>query len=119
MSQGLTGLSDINVERVVALTDAATIDTDASLGSVFKVTLGGNRTLGAPTNPTSGQKGVWRFKQDGTGSRTITLNAIFRVASDIGTITLSTVAATADYLAAVYDLTDNKWDVIAFTKGIL
>jgi predicted secreted protein len=119
MAQGLTGLSDINVERVVTLTDAANIDTDASLGSVFKVTLGGNRTLNAPTNPTSGQKAVWRFKQDGTGSRTITLNAIFRVASDISAVTLSTAAGTADYMAAIYDEADNKWDVIAFTKGIL
>src|SRR5512142_3555486 len=33
---------------VVALTDATTIAVDASLGNDFSVTLGGNRTLGAP-----------------------------------------------------------------------
>ena len=40
----------------VTLTDAATIATDASLGNLFRVTLGGNRTLGNPTNPVDGQK---------------------------------------------------------------
>ncbi len=56
----------------VTLTDAATIavDWDTFINGV--VTLGGNRTLG---NPTNGQPGTWRriqFNQDGTGSRTIT-----------------------------------------------
>ncbi len=56
----------------VTLTDATTIavDWDSFVNGV--VTLGGNRTLG---NPTNGQPGTWRriqFNQDGTGSRTIT-----------------------------------------------
>jgi hypothetical protein len=117
MAQGLTGLNDIITERVVALTDAASISVDASLGSIFKVTLGGNRTLSNPTNPTSGQKMVFRFKQDGTGSRTITLDSKFRVPSDLGTITLSTTADMVDYLGVIYDLTDDKFDVVSFIKG--
>jgi hypothetical protein len=34
----------------VALTDASTVATNAALGNEFRVTLGGNRTLGNPTN---------------------------------------------------------------------
>jgi hypothetical protein len=56
---------------VVALTDGATIAVDLSLGNNFSVTLGGNRTLGDPSNVTAGQSGVIVVTQDGTGSRTL------------------------------------------------
>ena len=102
---------------VYALTDAATIATDASLGNHFRVTLGGNRTLGAPTNPTDGQRCVWELIQDATGSRTITLNAIFALGTDIATVTLSTAANKRDFLGAVYNSTAAKWYVIAFVRG--
>lgn len=52
------------------LTDAATIAVDMSYAN-FSLTLGGNRTLGAPTNLTAGQSGVITVKQDATGSRTL------------------------------------------------
>jgi hypothetical protein len=99
------------------LTDAATIATDASLGNHFRVTLGGNRTLGTPTNPTDGQKVVWELIQDATGSRTITLSAGFAFGSDISSITLTTTASKRDFLGAVYNATASKWYVIAFVKG--
>lgn len=53
-----------------ALTDAATIAVDMSYAN-FSLTLGGNRTLGAPTNLTAGQSGVITVRQDATGSRTL------------------------------------------------
>lgn len=106
------------LSTVFGLTDAATITTDASVANIFTVTLAGNRTLGAPSNPTNGMKRIWRFKQDATGGRTITLNATFHVATDIGTITLSTAANTIDYLGAIYNGDSSQWDVIAFIKGI-
>ena len=56
---------DINVP--VTLTDAATIATDASTGTWFRVTLAGNRTLGNPTNPTDGQMVVWELIQEHVG----------------------------------------------------
>lgn len=101
-------------DKVVALTDGATINTDASAGNVFKVTLAGNRTLAAPTNPSAGQECVWVFTQDGTGNRTITLNAVFRNLTGLSSITLSTAAGAVDYMTAVYNLEDTKWDVIGF-----
>ena len=101
----------------VTLTDAATIATNASLGNYFRVTLGGNRTLGNPTNPTDGQKAVWELIQDGTGSRTITLGSAFALGTDIASITLTTTASKRDFLGAVYNSTATKWYVIAFTKG--
>jgi hypothetical protein len=101
----------------VNLTDAATIATDAALGNLFAVTLGGNRTLGAPTNGLDGQRLSWRLRQDATGSRTLALAAGFRSGSTFGTPVLSTTANAVDYLAAMYVVADNKWDVTGFVKG--
>jgi len=57
----------------VQLTDAATINTDASLGNSFYVTLtAAGRTMANPTNLVSGTRYRWYIKQDATGGRTIT-----------------------------------------------
>lgn len=111
------GVMLVHAPTVVVLTDAATIATDCSLGSTFTVTLAGNRTLGAPTNPTDGQRCIWRFKQDVTGTRTITLNAVFRLGTDISAVTLTTTASKTDYIGAIYNSADTKWDIVAFIKG--
>lgn len=102
------------------LTDAATIATDASTGIHFRVTLAGNRTLGVPTNPTDGQKVMWEFIQDATGSRTITLaNGAggFELGTDVSTVTLTTAANKHDLMGAVYNSTAQLWYVIAFVRG--
>jgi hypothetical protein len=101
----------------VTLTDAATIATNASLGNHFRVTLGGNRTLGNPTNPTDGQKVIWELIQDATGSRTITLGNAFALGTDITSVTLTTTVNKRDFLGAVYNAAAAKWYVIAFVKG--
>jgi hypothetical protein len=82
----------------VTLTDAATIATDLSLGNQFQVTLGGNRTLGAPTNVVAGQSGVIRVVQDGTGSRTLAFNSVFKFPGGTAP-TLTTTANAVDLLA--------------------
>lgn len=102
---------------VVTLTDAATIATDASLGNHFEVTLGGNRTLGNPTNPTDGQKATWEVLQDATGSRTLSFGTAFAFGTDIPSITLTTTASKRDFIGAVYNAVAAKWYVIAFVKG--
>ena len=82
----------------VALSDGATIAVDLSLGNNFTVTLAGNRTLGAPTNVTAGQSGVIVVTQDGTGSRTLAYNSVYKFAGG-SAVTLSTGANAVDVLA--------------------
>lgn len=53
------------------LTDASTITPDFSLANNYNLTIGGNRTLGVPTNIAAGQSGVISIRQDITGSRTL------------------------------------------------
>ena len=55
----------------VLLTDGATITPDFALGNMFRVQLGGNRTLANPTNVVEGQSGSIDIYQDNTGSRTL------------------------------------------------
>jgi len=92
-----------------------TASTDASLSSLFTLTLTGNTTLATPTNGFSGQRIVYRLKQDGTGNKLLTLSSGFR--SGPITVTLSTTPNTTDYLGIIYNEIDNKWDVLALNKG--
>lgn len=107
---------DLNKTPVV-LADGATISTDASLSTLFRVTLGGNRTLGNPTNPIDGQRIIWELTQDVTGGRTLTLGSAFALGMDFPSVTLSTAAGKRDFLGAIYNSTTLKWYVIAFVKG--
>jgi len=102
---------------VVALSDGANIATDAALGDLFTVTLGGNRTMDNPTNPVSGKRITYRITQDGTGSRTITWGSAFRGSTDVPLPTLTTTLNKIDYVAFQYNAADSKWDCMAVNKG--
>lgn len=93
----------------VALTDATSIATDASLGQSFSVTLGGNRTLATPTNLSAGRSYRWIITQDGTGSRTLAYGSAFKFS---GSSTLTTTAAAVDIITAYYDGT-TLWAVLS------
>ena len=88
------------------LTDQATVTWDASTQDVCKLTLGGNRTLAAPTNNSTGQFISILVIQDGTGSRTLTWNAVFEFASDTAP-TLTTTANLGDVFVFRYN--GSKW----------
>ena len=82
---------------ITTLTDAASITVDFALGNNFLVTIGGNRTLAAPTNAVAGQTGQIYIIQDGTGSRTLAYNSAYQFVSGASP-TLSTGAADVDIL---------------------
>ena len=88
------------------LTDGSSITWDASTQDVAKVTLGGNRTLGAASNGTTGQFISLLIIQDGTGSRTLTWNAAYEFASDTAP-TLTTTANLGDVFVFRYN--GSKW----------
>ena len=103
---------------VVAITYAATLNTDASAGDIFDVTLTGNATLANPSNPVDGKTLRWRIKQDGTGSRAVTLGNKFNIPSSATSpLPFSTAANKMDVLAATYHAGRDKWDVVAFVMG--
>jgi hypothetical protein len=96
--------TDNSNARSQTLTDGATISWDTSLGRVATVTLGGNRTMAAPTNLKVGTY-ILHVIQDGTGSRTIAWNAVFKWVGAVAPV-LSTTAARRDILSFVSDGTN-------------
>lgn len=110
---------DYRLAAPVTLTDAATINTNAALGTHFRITLGASgRTLANPTNLQPGHKLLYEIIQDGTGNRTApTLGNKFQLAPDVD-FTLSTSANVHDYMACIYNENTDKITVVSFVKGV-
>ena len=85
------------------LTDAASIDWDASANQVTSVTLAGDRTFNAPTNMKDGGVYVLSLIQDASGTRLIsTWNSVFKFAAGTAP-TLTTTASARDVLVFLSD----------------
>ena len=95
------GITPANLNDYTApqtLTDGATIAWNMALGVNANVTLGGNRTLGAPTNIRAGSSGLLTITQDGTGSRTLAYASAWKFAGGTAPV-LTTTAGARDLLA--------------------
>ena len=102
----LTGLQ-VKLGTEATLTDGSTVAWDVSVSPIAKLTLGGNRTLSAPTNAVgSGQYISLLVIQDGTGSRTLTWNAAYEFTADTAP-TLTTTASKGDLFTFRYN--GSKW----------
>ena len=111
---------DALVAGVNTLTDGATVALNAGLpGGVYRLVAAGDRTILAPTNATSGQKIIIQHVASGS-TRTLTLTTgsagAFRFGSDITAMTV-TASGKTDYIGCVYNGTDSRWDVVAYSKG--
>lgn len=103
----------------VTLTYGATTNTDASQGSLFRVTLTGDTTLAAPSNPVDGQRVLWELNASG-GARTVTLATGSTGSFKFGTsiTALGVVASgTATFLGALYRTSSARWHVLAISEG--
>jgi len=87
------------------LTDGATISWDLDDNQVAKVTLAGDRTMNAPTNMVAGGTYILRVIQDGTGTRLITWNSVFKWVNGEAP-TLSTGGGDIDILTFYSDGTN-------------
>jgi hypothetical protein len=99
---GLILFNDGAYNADATLTDGATITWDVGSSPVAKVTLGGNRTLSAPTNSASGQFISLTVIQDATGSRLLTWNSAYEFTGDVAP-TLTTTASKADVFVFKYN----------------
>ena len=101
--------------KVVALTDAATVVVNASLGNDFRLlttaAIGATRAIGVPSSPADGQVIAFGIQQDATGSRLVTWTAGaggFSFGSGSAP-TLSTAASALDWVAFRYHAGKNEW----------
>ena len=96
-------ITDVNLENYketnFALSYAATITPDVANGNVQTITLTGDTTFSAFTNPEAGQSMTVIIKQDATGSRTLTSTMLFAGAEK----TLTTDANGIDIMSVFYD----------------
>lgn len=100
--------------RNTTITSSATPTPNSDTDDQYTITaLAVGTTIGAPTGtPVNGQKLVIRIKDNGT-ARSIGYNAIFRA---IGvTLPTTTVINKTLYLGCIYNSTDSKWDIVAYT----
>lgn len=79
------------------LTDASTVAWNMALGFNAKVTVGGSRTIGTPTNPVAGATYALEHIQDATGGRVPSLPTAFDFGV-AGTPAFSTAANARDIL---------------------
>lgn len=90
---------------MTTLTDGASVSWDLSQNQVAQLTLGGNRSLSAPTNQVAGATYILIVKQDGTGSRTLSWDTTYKFPSGTDP-TLSTAAGAIDVVTFVSDGTN-------------
>ena len=88
------------------LSDGATPAWNALTEPVAKITIAGNRTIGAASGGVTGQFISLLIIQDGTGSRTMTWNAAYEFKDDTAP-TLTTTAAKGDLFVFRYN--GSKW----------
>jgi hypothetical protein len=118
IAQVRTALNQVKPFPPVNLTDGSTPALDASLGTHFRLTAAGNRTIAVPSSPTDGQVIVIEHLASG-GARTLALNTGtggFKFGTDITALTATTSGAI-DYIQAVYRQSTDKWNVIGYVKG--
>ena len=107
-ANGLTKVSGAVLNTEDTLSDGSTVTWDVIASPVAKLTMAGNRTISAPSGstPAAGQFISLLLIQDGTGSRTITRNAIYEFAADTAP-TLTTTANKGDLFVFRYN--GSKW----------
>lgn len=98
----------------VALTDASTVASNFDLGNNFSLTIGGNRTLGNPSNVVAGQAGQIVVTQDGTGSRTLAYGSDWKFAGGTPPV-LSTAGGAIDILS--YYVIDSTHIAVSTAKA--
>lgn len=114
----------LDVPGPLTLTDAATIATDAGLGTpegvtICRVSLASDRTLGAPTNPTDGQRLLWEVTNTDGSAHTLSLATGaggFAFGTSITALT-AIGAGKMDQIGAKYRAAVDRWEVALSLKG--
>jgi hypothetical protein len=113
---------EIETGSIIALVDGATVPLNAALGQVvtgvFRLAANGNRSINVPTGATPARKIIIMHTAVGA-DRLLALSVAangFRFGTDVAMLTATTSGKT-DYIGAIWNSVDSKWDVIAYTKG--
>jgi hypothetical protein len=113
---------DARGDSLVQLADAASIRFNPRQGNLFRVVLGGNRTLATPQSAFDGAMVTLEIVQDATGSRTLTLATgaggfAFGTDAPSGAWVLSTTAGAVDVATFLYRQPSDRWLVLGLIRG--
>jgi hypothetical protein len=106
--------------KVVTLADAATVTVNAALGNEFDLTLGGNRTIAAPSGLTNGQRLTFRIRQPSSGGPFSPAFASGAGGYSFGSgpaPAWSTAASACDVVAFDYDSVKNQLMCLGSAAG--
>jgi hypothetical protein len=104
----------------VNLDDAATVATNAALGTLFRLSTALNPTIGIPTNPVDGQQILYEITASGA-ARTIAFATGAAGAFEVGGIVTSASVVIASgkvaYVRAIYREAATRWRLLAVDVG--
>ena len=103
---GYSSITRAAINPEATLSDGSTPAWNALTEPVAKITIAGNRTIGAASGGVAGQFISLLIIQDGTGSRTMTWNAAYEFKDDTAP-TLTTTASKGDLFVFRYN--GSKW----------
>lgn len=119
LSDARTPTTHTHATTIATLTDGATVAVDASLGDYFRLSAGGDRTIGVPTNAVDGKQITIEILAS-SSARTISLttgsSGAFIFGSDITALS-QTASGKRDLIRAAYNSTLARWMVIGYVKG--
>jgi hypothetical protein len=113
---GPTGPSATSFARVGNLAYAATVPINWGANDEVRVTLTGNLAV-TFSNASDGQRLMLRLKQAGSGNNSLTLPGNVRYPVDFSQVVLSIGIGKIDRIALVYNLDDDKYDILGVNKG--
>jgi len=104
-------------KRVGTTTTSSSLTIDSDSYDLYTITaLAETITINAPSGtPTNGQPLLIRIKDSGSG-HPITWNSVFRVVGV--SLPTTTVASKYNYVGAVWNSTDSKWDVVTALQEV-
>lgn len=115
---GRTGAVLVLGPLINVLTDAPSVSPDLIAAGHFRWTLGGNRTLAAPTNPlVDGQRWVLEVIQDGSGGHSLSYNGIYDFGTSIGVPSISVAPNKRSFLGFITNLPAGTQDCVGFVAG--
>jgi hypothetical protein len=120
-------VSSLNVTNLIPGTSSfpslgagQTVTPNMLRANTFILTLGSNITINGPLNPSPWQRVTFVLVQDGTGGRSATWATganNFSFGTDIGSVVLSPTANATDYVAAIWNPTASRWNIVSQGRG--
>jgi len=104
--------------RIVSVPYAAMVTIDWSVADIIRITLTGNIQI-TNSGAYDGQRCMLELTQDGTGGRSVVFTSEVRFGSDIIAYAPSSTPTAMDRLGFVFNLSANKYDVVALVTGFV